>query len=90
MFEQENPTVLAKKYQLYSSGNTAVKVDEDDNKDNDEYIFSKKRKMEQEMKETPAGQITRICLPVMFTLAFKTVITDCNIPEDIVETSGKG
>jgi ATP-dependent RNA helicase DDX10/DBP4 len=90
MFERKNQTVFTKHYEeLHSGGNTAFKVKEDGDDDKNEDIFSKKRKVDWDTMNIPTGQLP-VRLLVMLTLAFKTAITDCNVPESVIETSDKG
>ena len=61
MFERRNQTVLTKHYEeLHSGGNTAFKVD-DTNDDEDE-IFSNKRKIDWDTTDIANGHITCISL----------------------------
>jgi ATP-dependent RNA helicase DDX10/DBP4 len=61
MFSRKNQTVLTKHYEeLHSGGNTAFKVDQNDD---DEEIFTKKRKVDWDTTNIPTGQ-----LPVNFSL----------------------
>jgi ATP-dependent RNA helicase DDX10/DBP4 len=67
MFERKNQTVMTKHYgELHADGNTAFKVDDDGNDDED--IFEKKRKVDWNTTEIPTGQ-----LPV-FSLSFCLIV----------------
>lgn len=60
MFERRNQTVLTKHYEeLHSGGNTAFKIDNDTNEDED--IFSNKRKIDWDTTDIPSGQLP-VCL----------------------------
>lgn len=56
MFERKNQTVMTKHYgELHADGNTAFKVDDD--ADDDEEIFDKKRRVDWNTTEIPTGQL---------------------------------
>lgn len=61
MFERRNQTVLTKHYEeLHSGGNTAFRID--DTNDNEDEIFSHKRKIDWDTTDIAGGH-----LPVTFT-----------------------
>jgi len=56
MFERKNQTVMTKHYEdLRSGGNTAFKIDEDEEDDGD--IFTKKRKIDWDATDIPSENV---------------------------------
>jgi hypothetical protein len=72
MSKRQNQTVLSKHYrELHSEGNTAFKVDNDD--DDEEDIFSKKRKVDWDNTEIPATKTSVFLLTADLTNRFQNV-----------------
>jgi len=67
MFERRNQTVLSRHYEeLHSGGNTAFKIDEPTDKDDD--IFTTKRKIDWDATDIPSGKLPVASLPPISSL----------------------
>lgn len=69
MFERKNQTILTKHYEeLHSGGNTAFKVDDDND---EEDIFAKKRKIDWDSTDIKSGQLPVRSLSLMANGRFR-------------------